>query len=228
MSSQPGALAWRPVSPRAWRSGFQVGSLVAAAAPFVALGLVATAQATTESGDIRAGVFPWLLALAAVLFAFCCMGLLAAHSPHPGRWMLLGSWWTALAFLGIASGFLAIGVGSVLGFDEESAGAFASLPLIGLAFGIISMTPALVVTAIGAAKKEVLPRWGKGALWLEAPLLPLLLVYGGIVDDNAETVGSTVGLGIMAFAWVVIGLSIRAAESATSVAPLSSREGPQQ
>lgn len=227
MRSRPGALAWQPALPGAWRAGFHVGSLVAASAPLVALGLVAIAQATTESGDIRAGGFPWLFALAAVLFAFCCMGLLTAHSPNPGAWMLLGSWWTALAFLGIAGGFLAIGMGSVLEIDEESAGVSAFLPLIGLAFGIISMTPALVVTAIGAMKKEVLPKWGRAALWVEAPLLPLLLVFGGIVDDTAETVGSTVILGIMALTWVVIGLSIRAAESTPGVAPLFSRKGPQ-
>lgn len=226
MSSQPGALAGRPVSPRDWRAGFRVGSWVTATAPVVALALVAIAQTTTESGDIREGVFPWLFALAAVLFAVCSMGLLAAHYPAPGGWMLLGSCWTALAFLGIAAGFLAIALGSVLAIDEESAGVFASLPLIGLAFGIISMTPALVVTALGAAKKEVLPRWGRAALWVEAPLLPLLLVYGGTVDDTAETLGSTVILGIMAVAWVVIGLSIRAAESAPGVGPLSAREGP--
>lgn len=227
MTSQPRTLAWRTVLPRAWRSGFQVGSSVAASAPAVALGLVAIAQASTETGDIRAGVFPWLFALAAVLFAFSCMGLLAAHSPNPGAWMLLGSWWTALAFLGIAGGFLAIGIGSVLAIDEESAGVSAFLPLIGLAFGIISMTPALAATAIGAMKKEVLPKWGRAALWVEAPLLPLLLVFGGIADDTAETVGSTVILGIMALTWVVIGLSIRAAESTPGVASLSSRKGPQ-
>jgi hypothetical protein len=49
----------------------------------------------------------------------------------------------------------------------------------------------------------------------------------GAVDDTAETAGSTVILGIMALAWVVIGLSIRTAESVAGVAPLSSRKGPQ-
>ncbi|HVR77001.1 MAG TPA: hypothetical protein VMS99_01275 [Acidimicrobiia bacterium] len=101
-------------------------------------------------------MFPWLYALAAVLFVFCCMGLLAAHSPSPGGWMLLGSWWTALAFLGSAGGFLAI------------------------------------------------------------------------ADDTAETVGSTVILGIMALVWVLIGLSIRAAVSKAGVAAFSATEGTRQ
>lgn len=196
-----------------WRSGFRVGSGVAAAAPLAALAVVAIAQVATPSGDIREGVFPWLFALAALLFALCCMGLLAVHSPNPGNWVLVGSWWAALAFVGIAGGFLAIAAGSVLGIDEEAAGPFGLLPLIALAFGFISMTPALVTVAIGAGKKQVLPTWGVVALWIEAPLIPVLLVWGGIFEDTAETVGSSVILGLMAFAWIVIGLSIRSASA---------------
>ena len=140
-----------------WRSGLRVASGAAAVAPFTALAVIAIAQVTTPSGDIREGAFPWLFALDALLFALCCMGLLAVHSPNPGRWLVIGTWWTALAFLGVAGGFLAIAVGSVLGIDEEAAGPFTLLPLIGLAFGVISMTPALIAAAIGASKRRVLP-----------------------------------------------------------------------
>ncbi len=161
---------------------------------------------------MRKGAFSWLFALAGLCFVVCYMGLLAVHSPDPGGWVLVGSWWIALAFCGVAGAFLAIGVGGALGIDEESAGFLAWLPVIAMAFGIISMTPALVVTAVGARRRAVLPVWGTVALWVEAPLLPLLLVYGGLFEDTVETIGSSVILGMMALAWVVIGRSIRTAQ----------------
>lgn len=58
------------------------------------------------------------------------------------------------------------------------------------------------------------------ALWINAPLVPVMLVWGGIFEDTAETVGSSVILGLMALAWIVIGLSIRSA-SANRRAPVT-------
>lgn len=181
---------------------------MAAVAPVAALLLVAIAQVATPSVDIREGVFPWFVALAAVLFSICCLGLLAVHVPDDGRWILIGSWWATLAFLGLAGGFLAIAVGGLLGIDEEAAGPFALLPVLGLAFGFVSMAPALIITAVGTTRRKVLPRWGRIALWVEAPLLPLLLVYGGVFEDSAETIGSAIILGLMAILWVAIGVGI--------------------
>ncbi|MGF1617232.1 MAG: hypothetical protein ACFCU2_05415 [Acidimicrobiia bacterium] len=191
-----------------WRSGFAIPVLLAATAPVLALILVAVAQVATPSGDIREGIYPWFIALAAALFALCCFGLLAIHGPDTGKWVLIGSWWAALAFFGLAGGFLAIAVGGLLGIDEEAAGPFALLPLIGLAFGFVSMAPALAVAAVGASRRKVLPKWGRVALWVQAPLLPLLLIYGGIFEDRAETIGSATILGAMAILWVAIGLAI--------------------
>ncbi|HUF96232.1 MAG TPA: hypothetical protein VMO52_09155 [Acidimicrobiia bacterium] len=181
-----------------WRSGFGIPVRLAATAPAAALILVAIAQVATPSGDIREGVYPWFVALAAVLFSLCCFGLLAVHAPDADRWVLVGSLWAALAFLGLAGGFLAIAVGGLLGIDEEAAGPFGMLPLIGLAFGFLSMAPALIIAAVGATRRKVLPKWGRVALRVEAPLLPLLLIYGGVFEDSAETIGSAAILGLMA------------------------------
>jgi hypothetical protein len=148
------------------------------------------------------------------------MGLLAVHAPESGGWVLTGSWWTALAFLGIAGAFLAIAVGGALGIEEESVGLLAWLPVAGMAFGILSMTPALVVLAVGAGRRRILPGWGLAAVWVEAPLLPVLMIYGGIFEDTAETIGSSVILGLMAVAWVVIGLSAQTADSRSKARPI--------
>lgn len=186
--------------------GLGVNAKVAAAAPLVAVVLVTVAVLST-SGDIREGAFPWLMASAAIALAWCALGLVALHGERRGA-TTIGGWWTALAFLGVAGFFVAVGVGALLGIDEEAAGPLALLPVISMAFGLVSMTPAIVVLALGATRRRVLPGWGIAALWLAAPLVPTLLIYAGLVDGDAERMGSSAILGLFALAWVVVGLSL--------------------
>jgi hypothetical protein len=175
----------------------------------VSLALVAAGQATNTDGDIRSGLFPWLMAASAVGLALLGLRLIAVHGPDVTRSVLIGGWWTTLAFLGIAGFFVAVAVGGLLGIDEDEAGALATLPVIAMAFGLVSMTPAVAVLAFGARRAGVVPRWGVWAMWTAAPLLVLLLVYGGLADGPAEAVGASVLLGVFAVSWVVIGLSVR-------------------
>lgn len=197
---------------RTWRNGFGVGGDWVWAAPIAALILVAVGQATNSDGDIRSGMFPWFMAAAAVGLALLCLRLVAVHAQSASRSALIGGWWATLAFLGIAGFFVAIGVGAVLGIDEDDAGALALLPVIAMAFGLLSMTPAVALLALGAGRSGVLPRWAVGALWTIMPLLPVLLIYGGLVDGPAEMVGATVVLVVFAASWVVVGWSIRRIE----------------
>jgi hypothetical protein len=194
---------------RGWRNGFGLGRDWVWAAPLVSLALVAVGQATNADGDIRSGLFPWLMAAAAVGLALLGLRLIAVHGPDVPRSVLIGGWWTTLAFLAIAGFFVAIAVGGLLGIDEDEFGALAILPVIGMAFGLLSMTPAVAVLAFGARRAGILPRWGVWGMWTVTPLLVVLLVYGGLADGPAETVGASVLLGVFAVAWVVIGLSVR-------------------
>ncbi|MDX1448345.1 MAG: hypothetical protein R3246_04705 [Acidimicrobiia bacterium] len=196
---------------RSWRNGFQLGGDRIWAAPLVGLALVAIAQFTNETGDIRKGAFPWLIALTAAGLAAVCLRLVGVHAPDPNRWVLIGGWWTALAFGGIAAFMVAIGVGALFSIDEESMGVFAWVPVIGMAFGLLSMTPAVALLAFGTGRADVLPRWGVGALWTVSPLLLLLLIYGGLAEGTAETIGLTVILCVLASGWVMVGLALRPA-----------------
>ncbi len=193
---------------RGWRNGFGLGRDWVWVAPLVSLALVAVGQATNTDGDLRSGLFPWLMAAAAVGLALLGLRLIAVHGPDVIR-SVLGGWWTTLAFVGIAGFFVAVAVGALLGIDEDEAGALAIVPVIAMAFGLLSMTPAVSVLAFGARRAGVLPRWGVWALWTATPLLVVLLVYGGLADGPAETVGVSVLLGVFAVSWVVIGMSVR-------------------
>jgi hypothetical protein len=194
-----------------WRSGFELGGPWVWAAPVASLSLVAVGQATNADGDIRSGMFPWLMAVASAGLALLGLRLLAVHGPDPSRPVLVGGWWTILAFLGISGFFLAVAVGALLGIDEESAGVLSILPVVSMAFGLLSMTPAVGLLAFGAGRANVLPRWGMLALWTATPMLVVILIYGGLAEGSVETVGVSFLLGVFAISWVVVGVSVRPA-----------------
>lgn len=196
---------------RRWSNGFGLGADWLWAAPVASSVLVGIGQATNADGDLRSGGFPWFMAVASVCLAFLCLRVIGVHERRPSRPVVIGGWWTALAFLGIAGFFVAIGVGALVGIDEESMGAVAWLPVLSMAFGLLSMAPAVALVAFGAGRAAVLPRWAVWALWLVAPLLVVLLVYGGLVEGAAETVGSSVILATYAAGWVLVGLGVRPA-----------------
>lgn len=122
--------------------------------------------------------------------------------------MVAGAWWSAAACAGIAVFFAGIAVGAVLGLEEEDLGA-AVIPLVLLmAFGLLSMTPALALLAIGLEKAKRLPWWARRATWVAAPVLPLLLIYGGLFEGTLETIGSAVLIAALGIGWLLLGIAV--------------------
>lgn len=197
-----------------WESGARVDPRTAGFAPIAALLAVTLAIAFSGDGDIRDGIFPWAMAFAAVCLAMCALGVVAVHRGHSNRWVLVGGWWTTFAMAGVAGAFFAIGVGALLGITEDEAGALSVLPFVAMAFAILSMTPALASLGVGVTRAHVLPRWGVAAVWIAAPLVPTLMIFGGLTEGTVETLGTNGLLGLFAFAWLALGASLRVAGQA--------------
>lgn len=122
--------------------------------------------------------------------------------------MVAGAWWAAAASAGIAVFFAGIAVGAVLGVEEEDLGA-AIIPMVLLmAFGLLSMTPALGLLAVGLEKAKRIRWWGRLGAWIAAPILPLLLVYGGLFEGTVETVGSAILIAAFGLGWLLLGVAV--------------------
>lgn len=148
------------------------------------------------------------MVLVVAAFGACAFAALSLHGPDPSRWMVAGAWWSAAACAGIAVFFAGIAVGAVLGVEEEDLGA-AVIPLVLLmAFGLLSMTPALVLLAVGLEKAKRVPWWARLAVWIGAPALPLLLVYGGLFEGTVETIGSAVLIAAFGIGWLLLGVGV--------------------
>jgi hypothetical protein len=196
---------------RSWRTGFDVNPKVVGWAPVLGLvvGAIGVAVNIREAnGDMRVGILPWTMVLAIVCLAACCLGVLSFHGPTPGWWTIIGSWWATLALLGIASFFLAIALGTSLGIEEEEAGLLALPPLLGIMFGVATMTPALLTLAFGVTKERQLRWYGIVAVWVAAPVLPVMLVSGGIAEGTAETASLSTLMTLYVGAWIVLGISL--------------------
>ena len=170
------------------------------------LGLVLTVLAIlvmVSAADWRLSIAPWLLGTAILCLSVCCVGLLKVHLPDPRRSVLIGISLTVLSLLGLASFPLAVGVGGVLGIEEDSAGVLALLPLIASGFALVAIAPGLATTAFGVSASGLVPRWGVWALWMEAPLLPLTVIAGGFAEPAL-----VVGFILIPLGWVVIGASL--------------------
>lgn len=193
-----------------WRRGYAIDRRAGwAPAIAVPVGTIAVlVNSIRDDGDIRAGVLPWAMVLVVVAFGACALATLSLHGPDPSRWMVAGSWWSAAACTGIAVFFAGIAVGAVLGVEEEDLGA-AVIPLVLLmAFGLLSMTPALALLAVGLEKAKRVPGWARLAVWIAAPVLPLLLVYGGLFEGTIETIGSAVLIAAFGIAWLLLGVAV--------------------
>lgn len=191
----------------------RVNIQLAGYAPFVGLVLMVWAIPVMMSvADWRLSVAPWLLGSVLVCLAVCCLGLLSVHLPDPRRSVLIGAGVGSLSFLALAVFPFAVGVGGLLGIDEDTAGILAYLPLIAAGFGFAAMTPALIGAAVGVRASGVLPRWGIWALWVEAPLLLLTTIGGG----QAEPV-LVVGFALIPLGWAVIGAALLTARRTQSV-----------
>jgi hypothetical protein len=200
-----------------WRTGFDINPKLAGLAPIAAITVGAVGVVTNvrdANGDMRDGLLPWAMFFAMVCLAACCLGVLSAHR-HSNRWVIVGGWWTALALVGIGGFFLSIAIGAVLGIDEEDAGLLVWPPLFGMMFGIVSMMPAMLVFAFGATRAKVLPWFGRAALWVGAPVIPVAMIYGGLVEGTAETFGMSGLMASFVGAWIILGVSLLRIEPTT-------------
>ena len=137
----------------------------------------------------------------------CCLGVLSVHHPNPNWWFVVGAWWTTLALLGIATFFLSIAVGTLLGVDEERAGLLA-WPLIGMASDIITMTPTILTLGVGVTRARILPWLGITAVWVAAPVLPIGTIAGELTGGTAETVDLSTVMTLFVGAWTVLGIAL--------------------
>ena len=178
-------------------------------APLAALVGAGVAVADGIDSDIRAGLFPWGIALAASCLVLCSFGVINVHHRHRSWWVIAGGWWTAAAMAGFAFFWASVGFGSVLGLEEDQLGLLAWVPFLSVVFAILSITPAMVVLGVGATSAHVLPWWGTSAIWIAAPVVPLIASSGGLFEGTAENVGFIGLMTLFGIAWVVVGASLR-------------------
>lgn len=193
------------------RAGLSLDPRWTGLAPLAALVTGGLGVLLTPSGDIREGLFPWGVALSMALVAGCAVGVVAAHQPEPRRSVLVGGWWSAMAYLAMAGFFIAIGIGGLLGVDEETENPLALFPIAAMTFGLLSSGPALGTLAYGVTRAHRLPSWGAAGAWCAVGAFPALLIFGGLVEGTAESVGSAVIMGAFVGGWITLGLSTRAA-----------------
>lgn len=151
---------------------------------------------------------PWFFGAIPVCLALTCLGLVGIHED---RWVTVGGVWTALALLGLSGFFFAVGIGGLTGLQdlpEDELGLLAWLPIVSFGFGFLSLTPALVVTAVSTGKAALLPRWGVWALWFMAPLLVVIFIIGGTTPAPVDELAAPVGLALIMLGWVVVGQSL--------------------
>lgn len=158
--------------------------------------------------DIRAGIFPFAISATVVLLAVCCQGLLLAH-PHATAGLRAAIWWSTVALAGPAGFFLPVGVGTLLGIDENGVSGWVALgPMAAMAFGLMTMPIALTLLAVGVRRAGVLPTRAAVAALVAGPLPPLLLVVGGLAEGAAESVGTIVLVALFVGCWLVVGRTL--------------------
>lgn len=113
-----------------------------------------------------------------------------------------------MALLGVSGFVAAVAVGGVIGITDEDAGWLAWPPVLGAAFGVATITPAMAVLAWGTLRASVLPVYGSVAVFVAAPMVPLAAVLEGNVFEG----GFIVAVVVFAVAWIVIGFSLRATD----------------
>lgn len=186
-------------------------------APLLTVGFVAGAVAS-DQGDLRKGLFPWLLAATAASMALIPVGVLAVH-PDRSKTLTVAGLWATWGFLGPAIGLGAIAVGSALGIPEEDAGILAFIPVATVGSGVISMTPAAWLLAWSVRNSEALRPHSKAILWAVGPIIPLMMIGAGIAEGPWESrifVGSLV---LLVAGWSAVAASTRRAAS-TVVSPV--------
>lgn len=177
-------------------------------APTAALVVGTVGFATNQGGDIRSGLFPLAMAVAFTLLATCAQAVLRVHE-RQRRMVAIGGWWTTLALLGPAGFFAGVAIGAMLGLDEETLGGFAILPVASMAFGIITLPIATTIFALAVRRSGLLPARASTPLLVAGWVPPVLMVFGGLAEGTAESVGSAALAATFIGAWVVAGSAVR-------------------
>lgn len=194
------ALAARGVAP----------SLAAArASPVLATAVLGVAAAALWlGGDIRVGILPFAAAAGVVLLAVCAQGLLLAH-PDASRGFRIAIWWTTLAVAGPAGFFLAVGIGTLLGIDENGVSGWLAIPpMAAMAFGIVTTPVAMSLLAVGVHRAGVMPRRATVAVAVAGLAPPAMMVLGGLTEGMWENVAAVVTISLYVGCWVVIGQAL--------------------
>ncbi|HUG85765.1 MAG TPA: hypothetical protein VMM13_14465 [Euzebya sp.] len=164
--------------------------------------------ATNQGGDIRSGLFPLAMAVAFTLLATCAQAVLRVHAQQ-SRMVTVGGWWTTLALLGPAGFFGGVAVGAMLGLDEETLGGFAILPVASMAFGILTLPIATTILALAVRRSGQLPSRASASLLVAGWVPPVLMVFGGLAEGTAESLGSAALAATFFGAWLVTGSAVR-------------------
>lgn len=143
-----------------------------------------------------------------MLLAVCCQGLLLAH-PHATAGLRAAIWWSTVALAGPAGFFLPVGMGTMLGIDENGVSGWVALgPMAAMAFGLLTMPIALTLLAVGIRRARVLPTRAAIATLVAGALPPLLLVIGGLAEGTAESVSTIALVALFVGCWVVVGRTL--------------------
>lgn len=203
------------VPSRPWeRAILRVGPV----APIAALVVGIVGFATNQSGDIRTGLFPLAMAVAFTLLAACAQAVLRVHE-RPPRMVTIGGWWTTLALLGPAGFFAGVAVGAMLGLDEETLGGFAILPVASMAFGILTLPLATTILALAVRRSGQLPARTTTSLLVAGWVPPVLMVFGGLAEGTAESLGSAALAATFFGAWLVTGSAVHPGTPTSAIQP---------
>lgn len=203
------------VPPGRWQSApLRVGPV----APTAALAVAIVGFATNQGGDIRTGLSPLAMAVAFTLLATCAQAVLRVHQ-QPARMVTVGGWWTTLALLGPAGFFAGVAVGAALGLDEETLGGFAILPVASMAFGIITLPIGATIFALAVRRSGQLPARASTSLLIAGWVPPLLMIFGGLAEGAAESVGSAALAATFFGAWLFTGSALHPRTKSSATEP---------
>lgn len=201
MDSSPAPRWWdRPELPR-------VGGLAGAVSP---LPLLAAGWITATAGqNLRQNGFPWAATLAAILTAACVLGLTALHSTRWAAPVRVAGLVTAVAILGIAGFFTALGTEDLLAtvagtprFLSDNEAITGIGTLTGSILTLVLTPLGLAVIGIATFRSGLLSRTGR----LSAVALAPCLVLGALVSaaaTSAPTAASWVPL--FGACWFLLG-----------------------
>ena len=179
-------------------------------APVVGLGILVAGSLLWEAQELRRGPTPWTTGVGALSIGLCALGVMSAHRPYPSGAVIVGAWWTAVATLGVAGFMLGMGIGGLVGLDEDNApDALAIGAVASMGFGMLSFAPAQLVLATGVYRARRLPTHVAVALLLAALALPTLLLAIGFFEEHVGDQALVATLLVVGVAWITVGQALR-------------------